>query len=271
MRDARAYDAGPDVQATARGDVAFLTTTVPDASRLDADGLRDDVARAYAKVGQALRTMGLYAVRWWNYLPDPGQMMAPGIDRYMVFNAGRHEGFRSFDRGANGHALATASAVGAATDDLAIHCLASGAVGHAVENPRQTPAWRYSPRYGPVPPSFSRATIAELDGRRLLLVGGTASVVGEDSMHAGDPEAQLEETFRNLAALVSTACRREEPPPISLARMKDLRVYLVRAEYASGVEALLRTRCPRASQVEVVPATLCRRELLIELEGIAEM
>jgi enamine deaminase RidA (YjgF/YER057c/UK114 family) len=65
-------------------------------------------------------------------------------------------------------------------------------------------------KYGPMPPSFSRATIAVLGDRRLLLIGGTASIVGEDSTHIGDVSAQLDETLHNLAALVSAASLRSE-------------------------------------------------------------
>ncbi len=96
----------------------------------------------------------------------------------------------------------TASAVGIKGSDLSIHCLALEEPGTPVENPRQTPAWQYSARYGPLPPCFSRATIVDLAGRRTLLIGGTASVVGEDSRHAGQFDAQVEETLLNLEALI---------------------------------------------------------------------
>ena len=126
--------------------------------------------------------------------------MVDGLDRYMVFNAGRHDAY-SDQRGA----LGTASAVGIKGSDLSIHCLALEEPGTPVENPRQTPAWQYSARYGPLPPCFSRATIVDLAGRRTLLIGGTASVVGEDSRHAGQFDAQVEETLLNLEALIRTA------------------------------------------------------------------
>ena len=40
----------------------------------------------------------------------------------------------------------------------------------------------HSTRYGPIPPCFSRATIATIGTRRLLLIGGTASIVGDCAM-----------------------------------------------------------------------------------------
>jgi chorismate lyase/3-hydroxybenzoate synthase len=271
MPHPRELDLGSAVHAVASGELVLLSTTIPDARRLDADGLREEVARSYAAVGAALQSGRRHAIRWWNYLPDPGQMMGPGLDRYMVFNAGRSEGYpRTPGDEAGGRSLATASAVGLAGDDLVIHCLAARRPGRPVENPRQKPAWRYSSRYGPVPPSFSRATIADLGGRSRLLIGGTASVVGEDSMHVGNVQAQMDETFCNLATLVSAACDRVEPPSGALARLQDVRVYLPRAQHGAVVQAAVQSRCPHA-RVELLSASLCRPELLIEIEGVAEI
>ena len=39
----------------------------------------------------------------------------------------------------------------------------------------------------------------------MLLVGGTASIVGEESRHVGHLEEQANETFRNLASVVASA------------------------------------------------------------------
>jgi chorismate lyase/3-hydroxybenzoate synthase len=272
MPHARVRRIGSDFRSATSGSLAFLSMTLANAGHLDADDLRREVARAYDALGCALRSMGRTAIRWWNYLPDPSTIMGPGLDRYMVFNAGRHDGYRRllaeapFER-----SLATASAVGIEGESLVIHCLASREAGRVVENPRQKPAWQYSKRYGPVPPSFSRATIATAGQRQLLLIGGTASVVGEESMHAGDSRAQLEETFRNLAALLSSAREQQEPPVVALARIKEVRAYVTREEDASFVRAELRARCPQAAEIELIPARLCRPELLVEIEGVAEL
>jgi chorismate lyase/3-hydroxybenzoate synthase len=199
--------------------------------------------------------------------------MAPGLDRYMVFNAGRHEGYLRWfdDPGRFGTSLATATAVGISGDALVVHCLASDAHGQPVENPRQKPAWRYSARYGPMPPSFSRATVATVNGRRVLLIGGTASIVGEDSLHVGHVAAQLSETLCNLATLVSAARGVPETPDGALGRITDMRVYITRETDAPLVLAALRDRCPNADRVEVALTRLCRPELLVEIEGVADI
>lgn len=255
----------------------MLTAIVPDAAAMTAEVLRSSVADAYARLGVAVRASGKAPIRLWNYLPDPNHVMAPGLDRYMVFNAGRFDGYRQWLDGPGVgpgqlvRSLATASGVGIAGDDLTIHCLTSPEHGVPVENPRQTPAWRYSARYGPMPPCFSRATIAEVSGGRRLLIGGTASIVGEDSRHERDVVAQLEETMANLAALIRAARQAPESDDVALERLTDLRAYVVRPDDAEVVWPLLRARCSRAGRIELTTARLCRPELLIEIEGVADL
>src|SRR6187455_2321525 len=111
--------------------------------------------------------------------------MAPGLTRYMVFNAGRFAALEELHggRGELERSVASATGVGHKGEDLHVHCLATRAGGRAVENPRQVPAYRYSTRYGPVPPCFARATEVASYGSRTLLVAGTSAVQGEDSTH----------------------------------------------------------------------------------------
>lgn len=254
------------VELRISGTAARVTTHIRDAVHLDADALRQNVASAYRAVIASLEQIGRHPVRFWNFIPDIGAPMVDGLDRYMVFNAGRHDAY-----GDRRGALGTASAVGVSGSDLSIHCLALDEPGTPVENPRQTPAWQYSARYGPLPPSFSRATIVDLAGRRTLLIGGTASVVGEDSRHAGEFDAQVEEILLNFDALIRAADGDASDVGAALHRLVDLRVYVTSAPQAERVREMLVSRCPRARTLAVALAHICRPELLVEVEGVAEL
>lgn len=258
------------VEVRLSADLALLETRVPHADELSSDDFRDAVRRAYEALGLTLARIGRTAIRVWNYLPDPNRRMRPGLDRYMVFNEGRAEGYGSWYAGREETpAPPTATALGTCRT-LVIQLLATTGEGQPVENPRQVPAWRYSRRYGPAPPRFSRATIATLGGRRQLLVGGTASIVGEDSQHVGDVRGQIEETLRNIRLLVETA----DPgsgEASALARLRDVRAYLTRAEDAPLVGRIIASRCPHLAHLELLLARLCRPELLVEIEGVADL
>lgn len=222
-----------------------------------------------------------YPIRFWAFVPNIHADLGAGLDRYMAFNAGRFAAYSAWcgGRDALGRSVATGSAVGIEGDRLELHCLASCEPGTPVENPRQVPAYRYSRRYGPLPPCFARATAmqgASL-GRRLL-VGGTASIRGEDSLHVGDARAQTLETLQNLASLVRSACGTAEPEVCDddalldcLGRFRELRVYTPRPGDGGSVLEILTRFFVGAGRIEVLQAELCRPELLVELEGVAEI
>src|SRR5688572_13037788 len=121
------------------GPTAHAATRIGNAVHLEAEELRANVASAYRAVIGSLMKIGRYPVRFWNFIPDIGAPMVDGLDRYMVFNAGRYDAYSD-----QVGALGTASAVGIRGSDLFIHCLALDERGTPVENPRQTPAWQYS-------------------------------------------------------------------------------------------------------------------------------
>ena len=246
----------------------LVSARVPGAHRLDDGAFERSTAEVYAALAGVLRARpGRHPVRLWNHIPDIRRQCPGGVDRYMVFNAGRFaacsEWFGSpdaFDR-----LLPTASAVGHDGDDLVVHLLAADAPGRAVENPRQVPSYKYSRRFGPRPPCFARATAVDWSdgGAPILLVGGTASIRGEETAHAGHLAAQARETFDNLAALVESA------GGAGLSAFEALRVYYVHEADRRAIERLVFKAFPHLCDVEYVHADLCRPDLLVEIEGVA--
>jgi len=205
------------------------------------------------------------------FITDPADA---GRDNYMVFNAGR---FRAFADWLGGTArferdVATASAIGHWGRDLVIHCLATDAPGVAVNNPRQVAPYHYSQRFGPLPPCFARATQL-VTPRGMLLVGGTASVRGEDSVHHDDLASQLAETFLNLSALVGAAARRRRMSTTAelLGAFRELRVYYPNRGDAKQIESAVFGTFPALRRLETLHADLCRTELLVEIEGFADL
>jgi enamine deaminase RidA (YjgF/YER057c/UK114 family) len=243
---------------------------------------REATTRAYLQIQATLHKRGiLHPVRLWNYIPGIHDPMNVGQDRYMSFNAGRFEALCQWLGGAEQFdtLVASASGVGHEGQDLIIHCLAADHPGRAVANPRQIAPYRYSRRYGPLPPCFARATVVEgRAGEPLVLVGGTASIAGEESVHVGDLPRQTEETLTNLAVLVREAAGAPVEPAVgdtperaaALARYRDVRVYYRQSESLSELRHLLRDAFPGAL-VEWVRADICREDLLVEIEGVAEL
>jgi chorismate lyase/3-hydroxybenzoate synthase len=229
------------VDGLCHGGHCLASARVSEARALDREAFQAATARAYRQIRSELVAHG------------------DGLDRYMVFNAGRYAALSEWFGGdqAFDTRVASASGVGHQGCDLVIHCLASDRPGRAVDNPRQTAPYRYSRKYGPLPPCFARATRIESNGKPLVLVGGTASIIGEESVHLGDLPRQTEETLANLATLAP------------LSGYRELRVYYPDPERLDELRGLLDGAFPRAERIEWVRADLCRSELLVEIEGIA--
>lgn len=243
--------------------------------RLDVDeaglGLEEATWRAYRALFAALHEAGHPALlRVWNFVPRINDDEA-GLERYRQFNIGRQRAFLEAGHAAFEGAPA-ACALGSRSGPLSIRFLAGRRPALALENPRQVPAWRYSTQFGPRSPTFSRAVLAaDGTGQVDLLVSGTASIVGEDSCHAGDVRAQLAETLANLRAVVDAA-RARSTARFALEQL-DCTVYLrdpaqlepVRADLAAALGAQSRA----ATAAVYVQADICRRELLLEIEAHA--
>lgn len=256
---------------------ALTTASISNISEMDATSLERRVAETYASILQSIDALpGHRPIRLWNYIPAIHAPMEPQRDRYMVFNAGRYLAYAqrfggpsAFDR-----SVPTASGIGHDHPDLIVHCLSTSGQAIAIDNPRQVPPHRYSARFGPLPPCFARATLLPDPG--LILVGGTASIKGENSLHTASLSLQFHETLTNLASVVEAAHIKSgimQLRPLNhwLNCYTDLRVYHARAADIEPLNALMRQAFPDRCRIEMRRADLCRAELLVEIEGVAKL
>jgi hypothetical protein len=56
-----------------------------------------------------------------------------------------------------------------------------------------------------------------------------------------------------------------------LSKFRELRIYHPRANDAPAIAALVQTYFPSSCRIELAQASLCRPELLIEIEGLATL
>lgn len=228
-------------------DVLFGSISVP-----GTEPIESLTRNVYARLIAHVREQGFpYFLRMWNHVGGINDYDA-GRERYQLFCAGRHDAFvdAGYHHGAD---LPSASAVGMRGRGLVTYFLASREPGVQIENPRQIAAYDYPPEYGPKSPSFSRATV----WRDTVFVSGTSSVVGHKTVHGGDVDAQLEETLRNISAVLVRA---------GGANVVAAKTYVRRAEDYPRIAARLREVFPANLYLE---ADICRADLLLEIEAVA--
>jgi enamine deaminase RidA (YjgF/YER057c/UK114 family) len=220
---------------------------------------------AYNSVFETIAALG-YPHLWraWNYFPDINGD-AGGVERYRLFNIGRHDAFEAFGRTKESE-MPAASALGCRAGPLTVYFIAGREPGTPVENPRQISAYRYPERYGPRSPTFSRAMLMPESGGGALAISGTASITGHETQHIGDPAGQIEETLANVRALIDAAGYATTPSPLAGAGLL-LKAYLRSPDYVGMVEAAVERRFASASVI-CLQADICRSELLVEVEGV---
>jgi chorismate lyase / 3-hydroxybenzoate synthase len=215
--------------------------------------------RAYESIVAVTRGEGFpFVVRAWNHVRDINAGEGD-CERYKCFSAGRHDALTTAGFGEG--QFPSSSAVGMRDGELAVYFIASRVPGRQVENPRQVSAYHYPRRYGRRPPSFARATVSVVKGNALTFVSGTASVVGHETKHAGDVEAQTAETIRNLEGILTES-------GAAPGEVRTLKVYVRHAADADRIAACFRQAFPSAA-ILLLETDICRRDLLLEVEAVA--
>lgn len=244
------------------GEVLFGHFEVAESRR---DGLADAVAASYRRAFQFAAARGYgHILRMWNVVPNINQ--GDGDDeRYKQFCIGRARVFD--DVLAPASSQPAASCVGAAGDKVVVSFLCSIRPGVMLENPRQVRADHYPRSYGPRSPSFSRAVLFHWGDDVHLDISGTASIVGHATLHPGDPDRQLDETLRNIDALLQQVPERLDVRAPRLEEFSSLRVYVRHREHLDRIRAGLVTAIGADAPVVFLHADICRASLVLEVEG----
>lgn len=226
-------------------------------------GLQRAASYAYRRLLRAIDVHDHpHLLRAWNYLADINAGEGDA-ERYRQFTMGRADGIA----GLPAERFPAATAIGRldGASELVVYVLASETPGRPVENPRQTSAYCYPRQYGPVPPSFARAMRIEA-AKPLLLISGTASVVGHVSVH-DQPSAQATETLRNLESLLAAG------GGFGSALSSDawLKAYLRDPAYREPLGAALDEIGVPSDRVIYLHGDICRADLLLEIDGVAHL
>ena len=224
-------------------------------------GLAGAAAYVYSHIAEfQLRSKFRHLQRIWNYLDDINAG-AGDEERYRVFCSGRTEGLKGL--GLERFPAATAIGRRDGSRRLQVYWLAGREPGFALENPRQMSAYHYPRQYGPTPPAFSRAMLVAPD---LLMISGTASIVGHASQHAGSVQRQITEIFRNLESVLGRARAHAPALPGKFGRNTLFKAYLRDRADLALVEKALRDRLPADTPFLVLLGDVCRADLLLEFD-----
>ena len=231
----------------------------------DFPGLEDATRQAYESILPFAPEMGFpHFLRIWNYIPDINGE-EDGVERYKRFCVGRHASLEKF--GFSEHRLPAASGVGSPSNRMLIYFLAARDAGVQVENPRQVSAFRYPPQYGPTSPSFSRAIVKDWGSGKHLYISGTASIIGHESRHGDSLLPQLTECLRNMSTLVKSAETEHGVTIHTLSELSQVKVYVRDGQDHAAIRSHMDEQLGKEVPVIYLGGDLCRKNLLVEIEG----
>lgn len=221
-------------------------------------------------------------VRQWNYIGDILKTRGD-YQNYQIFNEVRSEYYHRY-RTVKGFPAATGVGMkyGGVIIDLCALQPNKSVMIRPVENPNQVNAYEYGQKVlkgladkgNPVKhaPQFERGLLLANYSHSTLYISGTASIIGQETVGIGDIEKQTIVTIENIKKL-------SDPARISelVSRPHDpgekyglLRTYVKRQSDFGVVRQICEKFFPQIP-VSYVEADICRDDLLIEIEGEAEM
>jgi enamine deaminase RidA (YjgF/YER057c/UK114 family) len=235
----------------------LLTNLLP--PDLQAD--RSQQARALLERMEAgLQDAGMnfsHVVRTWFYLDNI-------LDWYGPFNAVRDKFFteRGIFKGlvpaSTGVGMSNAAGAAITGAVLAVKPLTPDVKIFAVPSPLQCPALDYKS-------SFSRAVEVQTSRERRLYISGTASIAPDGkTAHLDDVDKQIELTMDVVKAILESRKMNWGDTADAVAYFKDIKDL---PRFESYCRARNLTKLP----IKPVPATICRGDLLfeVELEAVA--
>lgn len=245
------------------------------------DTIYESSVKAFESAMAILTEEGLsihHIIRQWNYIESIAWLenVPDSEQNYQVFNDVRAH---YYSQGVFKSGYPAATGIGMDTGGVIIDFIALSESEQVkiqpIVNPGQIDAHKYSELVlegksaQKCTPKFERAKLITIGERNYIYVSGTASILGEKTMHQGDVEKQTITTIDNINHLFS-----EENQKIlglsfdvSKIRFSHLRVYVKRQEDIPAVERICESML-NCNSTLYLESDVCREDLLVEIEGV---
>ena len=259
-------DRSQDVYFTEGESITFCQLAL-DENRFES--IADATRHAYEQI---LSFLGQHKHSWlwkiWHYIPQINSGEGDQ-ERYRQFCVGRAAALG--DDPAAHPAMPAATAIGTSVPGnvLQIYFLCGPRPGMHVENPRQVEPAKYPVKYGKKSPLFSRGPIITDHGAPQFLISGKARILSHTTHHRDDCAEQINETLRNVRALVEESQRHygnvvgDDPSFGGL-----LKVYVRNPEDLGIIKASVTEHMGPHIPAIYLQGDVCRQDLLTEVEGI---
>ncbi len=245
------------------------------------DSILQASERAFKSSIKILSQEGLsihHIIRQWNYIENIAivEDVEDAPQNYQDFNDVRAH---YYDKGNFEYGYPAATGIGQDTGGVIIGFIALSESDQitlkSIINPGQIDAHKYSDlvlegsSLEKCTPKFERAKLVTIGSRNYIYVSGTASILGELTMHVGDVEKQTLTTIENIRRLFSKENQKHLGLDFNVSEIQfsHLRVYVKKMEDIPVVEKICYAELNCKSSL-FLESDVCREDLLVEIEGV---
>ncbi len=223
-----------------------------------------------------------HIVRQWNYVGEilrKEEIDGRQRQHYQMFNETRSRFYKQFRTCAD---FPAATGIGMLCSGVCVDSFSVTGNENLKVVPISSPVQAESYQYGQKvligapdcqltknqPPQFERAKLIVLNNASRLIISGTASIAGEETVGIGNVEEQTRVTIENIEALASAENLKRQCPEIKSipGTYSYVRVYVKYKDDISTVKAICNEAFGNVPATFVV-ADICRDNLLVEIEA----
>ena len=262
-------DSGKELWASGLGFALFSTDT-----RSAAEAAFDQMKAILDKEDMSFNNL----IRQWNFI---GNILEEknGLQNYQIFNEVRSEYYGKY-RNVHGYPAATGIGMklGGVTIDFYAVMTNEKVIVKPIENPNQKNAYDYDQkvlkgvsgksRSVKHPPQFERALFLKENFKSTLLISGTASIIGQDTIGIDDVEKQTRVTIENINKLtdLNRIGQNITNTETEWGKFILLRVYIKNQDDFSKVKMICAEQFPDVPSI-FIESDICRDNLLVEIEA----
>ena len=223
--------------------------------------IKNTISKKYRDFFSIANQSSMNLIKIWHYLP---QLLKPYSDKktnYSLLCEAREIVYKEKYKDS---CFPAATVIGIEGNKILIYFLAAACKEYnAVENKRQVSSYDYPQNIFLEKPMFSRAiSFTDIEGvDKKIMISGTASIRGYESMHTMDVLKQLAEALENYQTFVT----------IKGNKSNICRIYLTKSQkkYSKEIAKELDDIFEHNNYI-LLEGEICRNNLLVEIEGTSE-
>ena len=220
-----------------------------------------EIQSKYLDFLHIVRESNMKLIKIWHYIPQLLRKYKNNKTNYSLFCDAREVIYKKYH---NNLSYPAATVIGIEGKKLIMYFIAANCETYnALENKRQVSAYDYPQDIFFEKPMFSRAVnfSIEQDQSSKIIISGTASIKGYQSMHPNNIAKQLDESLKNYKIFSDIK-----------NKLNVCRIY-VSKEQKSNIKIIEEKldNYFKKNQYALLYGDICREELLIENEGISDV